>query len=77
MSNSTSSTATNPLLATTGIPDFEVIQPEHVVPAVQESLGCLIPRNLHPAMDRVKPKGKAQAGALCASAVLVAGGCGR
>ena len=33
-----SSPAENPLLATTGIPRFDLIQAEHVVPAVRQVL---------------------------------------
>jgi hypothetical protein len=48
-------------------------EPWHL-PAVREAMGCLIPPGLHRRLDGVKPKGKAQAGAVCASPVLVAGG---
>jgi hypothetical protein len=47
--------------------------PVHM-PAVLDALGCLIPRSLHPRLDGVKPKGKAQAGAAVSGPMLVVGG---
>ena len=43
------------------------------LPAVQEALGCLIPQSLDPALDGVKPKGRAQAGSGPGGVALDAG----
>ena len=42
--------------------------------ALLEAMGCLIPRDLHPSLDGVKPKGKVKAGATTASVAVKANG---
>ena len=42
-------------------------------PGLLEAMGCLIPRDLHPKLDGVKPKGKATPGATTTGAVLTFG----
>ena len=46
---------------------------EYHLPAVQEALGCLIPRALDPELDGKKPKGQAAAGAGPGGVALAAG----
>ena len=54
----------------------ERLQSRWHMPALLEAAGCLIPRDLHPSMDGVKPKGNATPGGTVGGVSVQAGGWG-
>ena len=52
------------------------LQSQWHMPALMEAAGCLIPRDLHPSMDGVKPKGNAKPGGTAGGVSVEAGGWG-